>query len=347
MLIIALVSVLTVPKSGSIPNANPLVAYSCRYYYPAGSPKTSVHQIYVSDVHGGHRRQVTFDLSEKTDVQWVGKHKLAWVESNGISESETEYGYHVPVDRETSIRLPEKLITYDLRTDKRKIVARGSFRSAGLIRDNPLPIRGAATYTQHKTTKKDDIYSDQELKTFVISSIATKVFRKPLGDSDEYPPHPWSVIKFDKEPVESNTMFNYHSRSHSGTGGGDGITRLVTLHGRTVLVPLEVEKVWKSADNMKCWFRIGSYAGSGGSSQWIYEIDWQKGTCVPVADEVYWIDFAPPSRFWSSASNGKATTQLGKIRIWQCELWCGDVKSGKQWRLAAGPVHGNNAAIQP
>ena len=125
------------------------------------------------------------------------------------------------------------------------------------------------------------------------------------------------------------------------------MTQLISKHGVSVLVPVDAVRVWDSKDGWKCWFKVGSYAGSAGSDEWIYEVNWKKGTCLPIADMVLGIDFDPNQRYWSASSNNKGTTKLGKLVIWQRELWCGDEATGSQWRIAAGAVHGDGAVIQP
>ena len=327
-------------------SANPLVAYSCRYYYPARSPKTSVHQVYVSDVYGGHRRQITFDKSEKTQVQWVGKHKLAWIESEGLSERETWYGYHMPTKRESDIPLPGKLVLYDLQTNRRKLIARGNFRGGSLnFFDTTCP-RGVAAYFQYLVSAKGDTYQDRNIKLFLITAKSIKTTGKVTQVEYGRPTNPWSVLKLDKEPQGSSKEFVYRDREGQSTGG-DYITQNITMHGKTVFVPVDVDEVWKSNDNWKAWFQIATRAGSAGSDEWIYEIDWKKGTSKVVVNEVLGIDFDSHARYWAAGSNNKSTTQLGKLMIWSGDLWCGDLRTGKQWRIAAGPVHGDCAAIQP
>lgn len=323
----------------------PLVAYSCRFYYPPGDTRTSYHQIYISDLHGHHREQLTTSPSEKTRIQWAGPNKLCWVESIGVSARETDYGYHTPKESGTDISKREKLVLYDLKSGKQKTLGYGLFRLDGDYRGPYHSTTKYASYIQYRERIVKGSYTDTNLHWVKISP--TKVTWKPynvdehsLGLKSEI----WDGVKFDKPPVESDKEFRYGSSGNSGT---DGATQWISRLGKSVFVPREIDRVWVSPDKSQCWFQVGSYAGSGGCDQYVHRINWKTGIRTLVADEVLDIDFHPEQPYWAASSNNKGTTKLGNIVVWRRELWCGSIYSGEQWKLASGAVHGDSAVVRP
>jgi hypothetical protein len=59
------------------------VAYTARYYYPAGDPRKSVSQVYLCDLEGKNRRAITTSATDCTAVRWTGPNSLAWVVERG------------------------------------------------------------------------------------------------------------------------------------------------------------------------------------------------------------------------------------------------------------------------
>ncbi|MBI1332741.1 MAG: hypothetical protein GC165_07660 [Armatimonadetes bacterium] len=318
----------------------PAIAYSCRYYYPDGDHRTSFHQIYICDLHGRHRQQITFDDSEKTSVNWVGTDKLAWLESNGSSIGETWYGYHMPTQSNTETPLARRIILYDVKTKKRTIVAKGVFSPYSSTRDS-------ITYEEYEEHTTNDLLEHNILNLWKISAKGCTKSAAPK-ESDSGPDgrndgsfSMWKPVKLDYPPKAKDKMFEYHGRDGGGTGAVS-----ITRKGHTLLVPGDPNKVWVKKDQSKCWFMIGSYAGSAGCDEWLYEINWKTGKLSIVADDVLGIDFDPKYRYWVATSNNKTTTDLGQKKVWQDELWCGDTRNHRQWKIAGGLVHGDSISIR-
>lgn len=59
------------------------VAYVARVYYPAGDRHLSHHQVYLSDLHGGHVRQVTSGRLDCFTVRWIDPKTVAWTREDG------------------------------------------------------------------------------------------------------------------------------------------------------------------------------------------------------------------------------------------------------------------------
>lgn len=88
--------------------------------------------------------------------------------------------------------------------------------------------------------------------------------------------------------------------------------------------------------------------GSGGSSEWIYSLDPGSARVRPIISDFDEIDFDPESRYWAGIQPFRPLVPYGKSRfVWANELWVGDVKNGKRWRIAQGLVHGTDIAIRP
>lgn len=330
----------------------PLVAFSCRFYYP-GHAKRSVHQIYISDLHGGHRRQLTFDLSEKTQVRWVGKHALAWVKTKGISKHETELGYHMPEHVPGQLEA-NNLVLNDLTTGRKRVVAHGKFGMTS-FRPDVTSSRGKPTFcdmghaskasTGYRFPNTYVYFSGFKIKRENDPSLQDFAALGMDSGTDEFTTKGKGFsLKLDSRPQATADMFQY-SRQGGVTMSQGAV--YWSYHGHKVKVPQIVDCTWDSPDHSKCWFEVGSYAGSAGCDQWIYEIDWKSETCVLVADTVLDIDFDPTSRYWAASSNNKNGVDLGKLIVWARDLWCGDRITKKQWRIASGAVHGDSISVQP
>jgi len=63
----------------STTGSQPGLAFVARYYYPPGDKRMSTTQVYVSDIKGKHRRQVTHGKDQIDSVRWVGRNSIAWI----------------------------------------------------------------------------------------------------------------------------------------------------------------------------------------------------------------------------------------------------------------------------
>ncbi len=61
----------------------PLLLFSARIYFPPGDKRMSHYQLYVSDLHGKHRRQLTHGNGEMQGMAWISRDAMAWMDENG------------------------------------------------------------------------------------------------------------------------------------------------------------------------------------------------------------------------------------------------------------------------
>lgn len=60
----------------------PMLAFTARIYYPPSDKRKSHYQLYLSDLHGKHRKQLTFGTNDPMGVTWIGKDALCWADQN-------------------------------------------------------------------------------------------------------------------------------------------------------------------------------------------------------------------------------------------------------------------------
>ena len=92
------------------------VVYVARVYYPAGDRRTSHHQVYLSDLHGGHRRQVTTGVQECAVVRWLDPSTIAWTRLDGTLWRMRVDGGRPKLWRRTKAELASVSIGEGLRT---------------------------------------------------------------------------------------------------------------------------------------------------------------------------------------------------------------------------------------
>ncbi len=61
--------------------ALPQIGYVARYYSPPDSAKETTYQVYVADIDGRNRRQLTNLKGRMSDVRWLGHTKLAFIQN--------------------------------------------------------------------------------------------------------------------------------------------------------------------------------------------------------------------------------------------------------------------------
>ena len=331
------------------PAKTPLVAFSCRYYYPAATRKTSYHEVYISDVLGHHRRQLTFDKSENLEVRWAGRDKLAWVHVRGASKL-PEGAYHIPVPLGAGWATKGDLVLFDLRTGRKRAVAHGVF---DLDQTVECP-RGKPAY--HVLETSSTAGSSNLNGGYYLFFSGTRARKETDA------------------PKRLSGFFDSGRRFFSGKGGGAILPGLdskpqpapdMTLHsnfdnntepvsavywtdrGHKVKVPDPLERGWYSRDHSKAWALYGQWGGDGAGSDVIFEIDWKEEKCVAIADDVADEDFDPDSQFWAASSDPHGLANLGDLQVWARDLRIGDNATGKQCRIVSGAVHVDSVSVQP
>ena len=326
--------------------SKPTLAIAARFYYPAGDSRTSYHQVYLCDIHGKNRRQLTHGETEHYGVYWIGRDKLAWIESTRVSKVETSIGFH---DDEGA---PHKLVEYDINTRKSRTVAVGEINTGSDWREAVRYPRGQAVYQVYKTPS--DLMADENATLYAVksgrltqvkSAPATLYKGRPDSENNYGPERAFWQSGLEAKVVISDQIVKTGFR---GGGYEEGQATTVTWKGHTVTLPVsDIDFVWPSKKRNVWWLKSGSYAGSAGSDMFVYEYNWKTHKTRLIANDVLSLDFEGDKRYWAASSNNKYVTNLGKLTVWQRELWAGDCTTGKQWRIAAGAVHGTDARVRP
>jgi hypothetical protein len=324
---------IAVALAGSL-KPKPLVAFSCRYYKLQGR---SFHQIYIANVDGSQLRQITFGESEKTDVAWVGRNKISWIQSIGVSSRETYNGYHTPTDKQLN-PLESWLVIYNLDTGKQEIVDTGIFDAAPQPNGQANFQRGTGVYRKYAPNRTPQYLElNDQISLFKVNQPET-----PYGEIDTG--NPWASLPLDQVPqaVEEEFVFRPLSGETYRTE-----SVVISNRGKSVRVPSDVDFVWATDDPHRNWFSVSWPSGSGGSKEWIFEIDWKRERVRPIIRGLLGIDFDPSYEFWASSSPNKDRTRIGTSWVWQRELWCGRTAGDGLWRIASGAVHGDSISVQP
>lgn len=325
----------------------PEIAYSARYYYPAGVAKTSYHQVYLSDLHGGHRRQLTSDAREKFDVHWLTYNRLAWVQTKGISNSETWLGSHVPmVKGSDSVPLPMELIEFDITTGKKQIVDSGQFRFT--------PDPEAKAQRVYKYKESFDPPHNALIETFqasyeVVKGHLRKCLKSNKAEFDQLgfkaSEDIFSLLGqgFISEEVQVPMIYVGRDRRE-----GTGMQTQLKRNGRVYKLPFSMfDKAWLSPDERRVYFRYTSHAGSAGNTGYAWKLDLFSGISKLIANEVQEVEFDSNRRFWVGRGNNKETRKLGRIQVWTTDIHAGDSRISEQWKVTDGAVHADSVALRP
>ncbi len=69
-----------IPSHPAIAKSPFQVAYVARYYHPPGDKRESHFQVYVCDIHGTRRKQITFGNKDCEAVCWSDQNTLTWLQ---------------------------------------------------------------------------------------------------------------------------------------------------------------------------------------------------------------------------------------------------------------------------
>ncbi|MBS1716314.1 MAG: hypothetical protein JSS72_01125 [Armatimonadetes bacterium] len=320
----------------------PLVAYSARFYYQ--DHRRSYYQVYLSDFHGKSRRALTHGRGDRWGVQWVGKNRIAWIECDTVPRGIGPHGDS-----------GHRLVEYDIRTKRRRIVATGCF-SAINTRDLGWPARGVAIFDRWHAVQRGTSHGWSP--PFDFEAYVTKNGRLALSHSRP----PRRDVSFNINGGEDYFVLDGHTIRVVGngpvttradrTGRTESMdTAIVERSGRKYNLCFDLDGphrvAYTSARSDRCWIRDGFYAGSAGCEEWMYEVNWKTGTSKCVIANVLDIDFGGDLGTWASLTTNKNTDTMGKIQVWVCDVCAGDIRTGKRWKIASGFVHATSVSVQP
>lgn len=121
-------------------------------------------------------------------------------------------------------------------------------------------------------------------------------------------------------------------------------SRLETFIIRDKRVSISVDGAWyyflPGSNENQVWLYSGEIAASAGNYLNVYSIDLLKGKASPVLQGFSEIDFSPKSQYWAAIEGGRPLSPYGpNRRVWTNELFAGDLRTGKSWKVARGLVH--------
>ncbi|MFI5384716.1 MAG: hypothetical protein ACHQ50_01215 [Fimbriimonadales bacterium] len=314
-------------------DARPMIAFTARIYYPPGDRRIAHHQVDVSQLDGSHRKRLSSDRFDCDGVRWIGDHKLAWIEYQPGHED--DIGFRGDDSK------PLRLVLFDLVTERRGTVATG--RITGYSRH----IGWCGSATGRRGDGLYSIGSDVQRLT-AGGSFPYKETDDPEADqNDDAVTWKWRGLPTVKYvgPEGPNLVTNL-----SGGGTEEGPAPVFERNGRrhTFLVGGDVVHVTPShRDPDITWCLTGSYAGSAGSHEWIYRMDWKTDKAKCVVDDLLDIDFQPDNRYYAGITTNKVTRPLGKKMVWARDVVAGDLQTGKRWIVLGGLVHATSVSIQP
>jgi len=318
------------------PSAEPLVAFTARIYYPPGDHRTAPHQVYVSLLDGSHRRRVSSNRFDCDGVRWIGDHELAWIEY--------QPGNQDSIGFRGDVRKPTPLVIYDLRTGRTKTVKVAGWGAA---------IGTPGWFSSATWTRGEGLYSIAGTVYRLTEKGLTLV---PGGIPNAFSGgHEVGVEAIWKWPglsaIELLSKTGPEVKGTDSNGGGWGSEAPVFRRDgkdHTFLIGPEVTRLVPSRrDPDISWCVTGSYAGSGGSHEWIYQLDWRTDQAKCVVRDLLDIDFQADSRYYAGVTTDKVTRPVGKKMVWARDVVAGDLQTVKRWIVLGGLVHAMSVSIQP
>lgn len=311
----------------------PMVACTARIYYLAGDRRISRHQVYVSGLDGSHRKRLSSNFVDCDGVRWIGDHRLAWIEYQpgkedciGFRGDETK---------------PRRLVTLDMSTGHRRVIATGNIE---IWRNSWTTSmgwrRGEGIFT--KATETFRINSDGVRTRFVEEDNVSQNEDEDVERAWSWPGQPSVELLF----VTGPTVVVHDSGGGTGKGGAPIFRRAGQKH--TFAIGGQVVKLLPSRkDRDTMWCLSGSYAGSAGSHELIYRMDWKTDQAKCAVDDLLDIDFQADNRYYAGITWNKDTRPLGKKRVWARDVVAGDTRTGMRWIVLGGLVHATSVSIQP
>ena len=297
------------------------VAFIARFYYPPPDNRISRQHVYLSDLHGGKRRRITSDrASARSSLEWVGKNAISWVDH---------------YDDQHVLRLME-LSDSKIRT----------------IRKAFGPDTISLLYEIPALFPPDD---------YPVYAIGKKHYiLKETGLTELGNPHPSSPYRV------SETSWKFPGQPEIRyVGYGEGKQRMVELSGGTRYSASTVlfrrggreyafdlfggwTEFYPAESDRYAWLWTFEPGSSVGSHEYLGKVDWQKGTMSLYVDDVISLTVRQDSRYWAGLQGGRPISPYGPDkRVWTHEIYVGDLRTRKQWTIAAGLVLGRDVSLRP
>jgi hypothetical protein len=286
----------------------PQVAFTARFYYPPDDWRISHSQLYVCDLHGRTRKELTSGDHEASDVWWLGDYAVTWVDRTNAGCS---------------------LMKIDLRTSKRSALARGQeiARCDLDVPGGPLPVRGQPIYS-----------IDGDLKRVTEKGLMdVKVARSPSDLGAGVVDQGHEIAKELTVKMSDGTSTKIYP-SIVGRGG----------KRHELAVPGIIRRILPMADPNVGWVYSNMVAASAGSTAYVQRVDWSTGALTTLIDDLFGVDFQPNSRYWAAIDAGRPMSPYGPTKkVYTAAAWVGDVKTGKRWKVADGLVLTSSISLRP
>jgi hypothetical protein len=314
-MITALIALSSV-TSGAV--ATPQIAFIARFYYPYPDKRISRGQVYISDIDGKNRKQLTSGNREPASLEWVGKKKLCWVETQGGKD---------------------RLVIYDIATKKVK----------PLLTRQSLYRHGAFDLF---TTEKHPEYTDDSF-IYRVTESGIKELGKVRSRDSAFDPNAMPTWQFAGEP----TIRLVGYRDDAGILKQEPGYYLPKVQIR-VFERADRRYEWTlsggffefySGDKMNTSY-LHSLEGGGSAGTWesLLEANWSTGKLRPLVSDVYGIGVRRGSRYWSAEQAGRILSMYGpEKQVWTGEAYVGDFQTGKRWTIATGLVYVYEITVQP
>jgi hypothetical protein len=286
-------------------SGDPQVAFVARYYYPYPDKRISAHQVYVTDIDGNNRKQLTTGKPSPEQLSWVGANVVCWIERFGRDKDE--------------------LVHYNLQTKTKKVLLR---------RNGTLTLIGR--YDLFKNGGFPE-YDDGVTRYQVTESGA-----KPVGKSVEIEwtrgreKASWNLpgepairfIGYEEDEVAESAEFPYNDYLYAFER--DGRQYKWRLEGAA-------NDFYPGAKPGTAYLHSIEGGASAGTWECFYLVNWGSGEIRTLISDACYIAIRKGTRYWSGLEAGRTLSPYGpKKNVWTCEAYVGDIESGKQWAIVSG-----------
>lgn len=292
------------------------VAFVARFYYPYPDKRISREEVYVCDITGKHRKQVTNSAAERDAVRWVTPTRLAWAEWSEAGS---------------------KLVFFDLQTKKSRVLLRTT-SPAGVQRFEWNPLDARPIYLV-------------DGKSALVEPNGTIVW----GEGPREPDSVQGVSKWNlngSEVKHVGWLGEDGKPAEDAPRERDFVTRILSRDGKEVHVVLPSGgyglDLYAGAGKDTVWAHTSEGGGSAGASETLIQIDWAAGKSKTVLNELYSMMLSRNERYWVALAPWRNLSKYGPSKqVWTKSAYAGDLKTGKRWTIASGVVNVTDIALRP
>lgn len=286
------------------------LAYTARIYYPDTDKRLSRYQVYLSDLRGRHRRQVTFGKAWCWDVRWAGPNTIIWIESTN----------------EASVVMSANLPDLEPRA-----LWRGEY------------IEFLSDWRGRRVRGKPVVSVDGTFYRFQDGRPA-RVPEPPFGEYVFEKGH-WILLGLlaieMRDPQTGRLLLDtYPDRNAEFKRNGVSVKGLVkgTLYD-----------VWPVAGGDKSLLRSYEDGELHAGFDFYYLIDWKAKSFRPLVLGLTGVDLSPGDRIYAGLTDGGRdlrTRDDHSRTLWIAGIEAGDLKTGKRWRVLGGWAYAGSVSVR-